>query len=155
MARKYIRRGFRNTASGSHGRFDSAAGREVRTLSPKQRLLAIYVGLLGAAAVLFLFHLVDPFNIRSSSQILRGQGTVLRKLTAQDAAGQAVYLVEVAVRSETGTEFTSIARVAETSWEATSEGERVYVDYTLEPRKDAIRIEALYPYEQVPEPANP
>jgi len=139
VPRKYVRQDFREYASGTHGRFASGL-RGRRSLDPRQRLLAIYVGLLGAAVVLFVFHAVDPFNARRQPTLRRGQGTVVRKIVKDEGTPRAAYYIEIGVHTEDGRTLSDMVPVDEESWARTAAGETVDVEYHMVRQGSVIRV---------------
>lgn len=142
MAIKYVRKGFRESARGTHGQMDGGVIHR-RRLSPKQRLLGIYLALLAAVIALLLFRLIDPFGLYRPSIPERGEGVILRKFRDDARPADGPYFVEVQVRLKDGRGPSDVVPVDPPGWEAVSEGDRVEVDYRINRARDAVRIQGI------------
>lgn len=159
MALKYVRKGFREEARGTHGGFSILHRRA--QLDPKQRLLIIY---LGVAAVLAGVMVVNALAFNRQTQwreTQEGEGVILEKKRLKSFRGTWAHFIAVRVdvileesqdpeSSQEGEGMAGLVQlVAENvvvdaeSWEHVDEGSPVWVTFQVDTRGKRARVLSL------------
>ncbi len=143
MPVKYRRPDFRESASGSHGRFNAAPGR--RPLNPRQRLLIVYLGLCGFVVALLAFHAFNPFGRFRGQPTLQGQAVIQAKKVIESDDEGPQYFLELRIETEPGAGLTDTVKIDAEHWRQFREDQQLFVTYQVSRSGTRAYIHALHP----------
>lgn len=160
MAVKYVRKGFRDGARGTHRRMGKG-GLWLRPLNSKQRLAIIYLGIAGFTLLLFAAHLAGLGKDPRERPMLEGLGVVLQKSIEETDTRAPRYFLLVGIPSskEPGMGKDALPRenqagepgladrvlTDEASWRFVEEGTPLLVQYQLYRDGTRARIRSVSP----------
>jgi len=129
LAIKYVRKGYRESALGSDTWQDAPRG--LSRMTPKQRLIMIYLGIGAFVVVVAFAQLIVPRLQFQGQPTLYGEGVVFGKTITTATAAKRQYRVGIALRSPDGRALRAYMAADAALWQELAEGDRVAVTYQM------------------------
>lgn len=141
---KFQRERFTERARGTHGRFGSVLGE--RPITPRQRLLIIYLGLIVATIILFVFHIMGTAGPGPGGGLREGTATVIEKHVEEGPPARYFLVLRINVPTADDEPVRTLDTLVPTdaaSWRRVGPGDELTVSYVLDRRGTRAYVRGL------------